>query len=502
MVNWHMMRGVRFCLTAVALVVLSAALSAAEAESGLPTPVTTPAATPFVPEGERSFYPGYMHTTPGARIWVQNLHGDLWHYGTTQSVGDGTGMYVWLGPKGKPGFMCSMDTGVVRQEKDGKVTRDDFKEFRGISLWFKGDGSDGTAIFTTDYAGSKRRFRVPLKETRWHKVFMPWEKWQEPVTGPFWFLTFGLERRDDSKANWYIIDRVHLYREEKTEEVTPTPDTDPPGLLDARAFVSGREHITKTLTKLREKRPVRIVVAGDSIAVGAQLWYTARDYTDKETAWTYIFWQVLARRLKEHCGYGSVAAVVRSWDAKAKAWKDREDPRPPGELTVLGVATGGWKAGSGLEHIDEILGEKPDLVVWEYGANDVVYGNLDGYVKATGEAIDRMKAAGIEVVLQTLTPGASITPVHWLGGKSVMARGGEFSKETRRLAREKSCALADMERAFLARGAQFVGDLYADNVHPNHYGHEMLADVLDALLTDRDVRIWKYGPAAEKARRR
>jgi phospholipase/lecithinase/hemolysin len=57
-----------------------------------------------------------------------------------------------------------------------------------------------------------------------------------------------------------------------------------------------------------------------------------------------------------------------------------------------------------------------------------------------------------------------------------------------------------MERAFLARGPQFTGDIYADKVHPNHKGHEMLADVLDALITDRDIRIWKHGPASDRAR--
>ena len=55
-----------------------------------------------------------------------------------------------------------------------------------------------------------------------------------------------------------------------------------------------------------------------------------------------------------------------------------------------------------------------------------------------------------------------------------------------------------MERAVTCRGVVFLGSLYSDAVHPNHLGHEMMADVLDALLTDRDVGIWRHGPAAEK----
>ena len=57
-----------------------------------------------------------------------------------------------------------------------------------------------------------------------------------------------------------------------------------------------------------------------------------------------------------------------------------------------------------------------------------------------------------------------------------------------------------MHAALSSRGPQYMGDLCADFVHLNHLGHEMFADVLDALFTDRDVRIWRWGPAAEKVK--
>jgi hypothetical protein len=50
------------------------------------------------------------------------------------------------------------------------------------------------------------------------------------------------------------------------------------------------------------------------------------------------------------------------------------------------------------------------------------------------------------------------------------------------------------------RGILYVGDLYSDYIHPNHLGHEIMADVLEALLTDKDVRTWTHGPAADRAR--
>ena len=152
------------------------------------------------------------------------------------------------------------------------------------------------------------------------------------------------------------------------------------------------------------------------------------------------------------------------------------------------------RAVTGLKHIDQILAEKPDCVVWEYGANEMINGHIDSYVKSTTAAVEKLKAAGIEVVLQTVTPTADLSPHNWLGNKSMPEYGGKLSAETKRIAKENGCAVADMHAALSARGLQFMGDLCADFVHLNHLGHEMFADVLDALFTDRDVRIWRWGP--------
>ena len=131
------------------------------------------------------------------------------------------------------------------KDKGGQLTRDDLREYKGLCLWIKGDGSDAAAVFTTNSGYSNNKFRVPLKDTKWHKVFMPWYKWQEPITGHWWFLTYGLERSDQGNDNWYIVDRVHLYKEEKTEPIQPTPDIDPRGMVPAKAFVSGRDPVPR-----------------------------------------------------------------------------------------------------------------------------------------------------------------------------------------------------------------------------------------------------------------
>ena len=153
----------------------------------------------------------------------------------------------------KLGWLCSMDTGVQPvKDKDGNVIENDLKTYKGICLWVKGDGSDATAVFSTNWDFSDHQFRVPMKDTNWHKVFMPWDKWSpKPITDYWYYLTYSIERKDASKANWYIVDRVHLYKDGKTEEIKPTADVDPPGLLPAQAFVSDKDKIAKTLAKLK-----------------------------------------------------------------------------------------------------------------------------------------------------------------------------------------------------------------------------------------------------------
>jgi lysophospholipase L1-like esterase len=482
---------------------MAAATCAAASPPASPAPL--PALTPTVAAGEKAFYDAGRAVAPGMRCWVMGCGepgADFWCYGTSQSVGDGAGLLLFApaGAKVKP--LCCYDTGLnLATGRDGKTIINAGPEYRGLSLWIRGDGSDAQAVITTDYSGNpKQWFRIPLQETNWHKVFIPWQQWNRSWTNlpAFWFLTYSLERSDTNRAHWYLVDRVRLYQEQKIEDITPTPDRDPPGRLPARAFASGREQIAGTLAKLAAKKPVKIVIAGDSIPCGAQLWYTVPN--NEPEVRKRIYWQVLGHRLQQAFGYPGVSLVLRAPNPKTKAWEDTPTNRPAADLQVVAVAYGGKMAADGLTNLTEVLNEKPDLVVWEYGANDATFGSTARYAEATAAAVDRLKAAGIEVVIQTVTPTPGIHPISWRQNKSSAACVAEINVEARRIAAEKQCALADMEKAFTCRGQVFVGSLYADGVHPNHLGHEMLADVLDALLTNRDVLIWRHGPAGVAAR--
>lgn len=170
-------------------------LAALGSEAGmLPTPVPPPPLQTYVPAGEKLFYDLTTTVIPGTRHWAIWKDGGLEHYNTTQSVGDGSGMYIYLPAGARSGWLTAYDTGVQPvKDKEGRVQQDPFRQYKGLCLWIKGDGSDATAVFTTNSGYSKSKFRVLLKDTAWHKVFMPWNKWREPIIDHWWFLTYGLE---------------------------------------------------------------------------------------------------------------------------------------------------------------------------------------------------------------------------------------------------------------------------------------------------------------------
>lgn len=484
----------------------SAAVSHGAATSPACKPAPDPSTQPVRNEGEKPYEGYYQRAIPGSRHWVFWRDGDIKLFNTTESAGDGSAIKLYL-PAGstKAGYMIAYDIGVQPVKKGDVVVGDDFKDYKGICLWMKGDGSDGAAVFSTSYAtANSPRFRVPLKDDKWHKVFLSWDKWEPAIKGHFYFLAYSIERKDNSKPSYFIVDNVSLYKDEKVEEIKPTANIDPPGYVPAQQFVTGKEHIAKTLAKLKAGKPVKIVVAGDSIVAGAQMGYIRKSYSQpNEATYPYLYWALLAGRLQKEYGYKTAGWVLRTHDDKKK-WYDTFTPRPAGDLQVVAVARGGWESWQGLAHIDQILAEKPDLVIWEYGANEGINGHMNdrknlpntpGYVTATTRTVEKLKEAGIEVVLQTVTTMATLDKPGWLGGLSQPDYTGKMSEQTRKIAQEKGCGLADIHQAMRCRGIQFVGALHGDFVHLNHYGYELFADVLEAMLTDRDVRTWRHVPA-------
>ncbi len=469
----------------------------------MPVPLPDPNPYPPVPAGEASVEMYYQWGIPGSRTWHDSSKGDTVHadlevFDTSESVGDGSAMMLYLGAgKSDPGWLIGMDLGTQPSNsdfnKDGKI------DYDGICFWFKGDGSSATALIGINWGSSSdAKFSISMSNPNWQKIYMPWSQWNPPITTFFWFFDYSMSRSDTSKANYFLIDKVDYYYagQSATESIAPTPNVDTPGYLPAEAFVSGQDLVPKTMAKLQARQPVKIVVAGDSIVTATQMNYLHTSYLSPTTeVQQYTYWAQLSKRLQADYGYSSSAFELRTWNSSTSSWYDTVTPRPTGDLQVVAVAMGGWTAANGLTNIQQILDEHPDVVVWEYGANDVMGGHQSAYITSTQSVINQLKAAGIEVVLQTTTSTCDVRP-GYTGGISYVQAMRNMSPTIKDLATQNGCALLDINALMNARGIQFVGTLHSDNIHINLRGQTMWADVAEALFAgpNNNVVTWKYVP--------
>jgi lysophospholipase L1-like esterase len=74
---------------------------------------------------------------------------------------------------------------------------------------------------------------------------------------------------------------------------------------------------------------------------------------------------------------------------------------PDAEIRVLNRGVGGQRARDMLVRLnDDVLSEKPDLVIWQTGGNDAIHDvGVEKFKKFTRKGVDRMQRAGVDVVL-------------------------------------------------------------------------------------------------------
>jgi acyl-CoA thioesterase-1 len=203
--------------------------------------------------------------------------------------------------------------------------------------------------------------------------------------------------------------------------------------------------LAKTQAKLKAGEPVKIVAFGDSITAGG-------DATEPKL----IFWQRWADALQEKY--------------------------PRAKVQAINGATGGDNTIQGLQRLSEkVISQKPDLVLIGFGMNDHNVAGfgvpVDAFSKNLGTLIDRIRAeTGAEVVLYSTFPPNP----KWHYGSHKME---VYAAATEAVAREKSCAFADVYNNWNTILAQKKPeDLLANNVnHPNDFGHWIYFQVLNGL---------------------
>ena len=143
----------------------------------------------------------------------------------------------------------------------------------------------------------------------------------------------------------------------------------------------------------------------------------------------------------------------------------------------------------------DVLDHKPNVVTIMFGGNEAGFyrPETDGFAdtprvsredfrRTLAEIVDRIRSAGVTVVLMTSPPmterywGMHLEPYQKHGINYLV---GAYADTVRQIAADEGVALVDVYRAFGDDPATL--DYFPDGLHPDRRGHRVIAD----LLADR-----------------
>jgi acyl-CoA thioesterase I len=140
-------------------------------------------------------------------------------------------------------------------------------------------------------------------------------------------------------------------------------------------------------------------------------------------------------------------------------------------VTVLNHGVSGDTTAGGLDRIDWMLADKPDVVLVELGGNDALRGTDPAVTEKNLSAIvEKLKAAGVTVWL------AGMMAPRNLGREYVTAFDGLY----KRISDKYQVPLYPFILDGLAQDSTFM---QADGIHPNPHGAQVVADRLLAFAT-------------------
>jgi lysophospholipase L1-like esterase len=151
---------------------------------------------------------------------------------------------------------------------------------------------------------------------------------------------------------------------------------------------------------------------------------------------------------------------------------------PGRAVRVLNRGIGGQDVGEMLARLDaDVLAERPQLVVWQAGANAALRGMAPEVFRDTlAEGLARLRANGADVVLMDsqLAPVVLSRPLYPL-----------LAAALRDVAAARSVPVfsrSELMRAWEAAGTSPMDMLHADGLHHNDRGYACLAEALAASL--------------------
>ena len=184
----------------------------------------------------------------------------------------------------------------------------------GISIWVKGDGSEGVGVLGIgDGSPNDPRVTFDLRQKSWQPVRVRWEAFRPPFTAAAVRELFITVTPATKRPATVIVDKLELIRgigaarddeavRAAGEKAAKEPEVARPA--DVSKFVAGRERFADLRAKLDAKKPVRVLVLGDTLAAGASLWNVPSAVRSGA-----LFWGHLDRALKAKSPEAAAAPV-------------------------------------------------------------------------------------------------------------------------------------------------------------------------------------------------
>lgn len=156
-------------------------------------------------------------------------------------------------------------------------------------------------------------------------------------------------------------------------------------------------------------------------------------------------------------------------------------PRLGGRITVTNRGIGGEAVDEMLARLDrDVIAPRPDLVIWQTGSNDALRGiSLDHFREATEAALERIREAGIDVVLMEpqWCPALDATPGADRFRDAVRALGSDLGVPVIRR--------SDLMRDWIGQGRLTRTQLFAsDGLHMADGGYALLAEAAQDTVLD------------------
>ncbi len=322
------------------------------------------------------------------------------------------------------------------------------KDWAGLSLWVKGDGSEGVGVLGIGDGGpNDPRVTFNLTQKTWQPMRVRWEDFRPPVASASVSAIFFSLTPDTKRPAAFLVDKLELVRgigpsrdddAVRAAGAKAAKEADVPRPADLAKFAKGRERFAALRAKLVEKQPVRVLVVGDAVASGSALWNVPPGARPR-----VLFWGRLADALKAKSPGSAVATVFVDGPESAVT-------QTPGAIRAL----------------------KADAVIIELSASPpgVPVGAVSRARESVKALLDICRNARAEALVLPVPPLAD--PLRRVDYAAILAEEAGRS----------GVPCVDFAAFAAARGKGFEGEYYLAPDALNVQGHEAAAKLIESAL--------------------